>query len=128
VYLRIDGIKLLRSTAPHVFVHLRANINAAYYDYPSADGGMGWIEVDPQMKGERFAIPRSVMYEVYFELQFRGRDRLTGAAETLGLTSPSGVLSDKLPFSEDYKLYFSGHGMKAPEPSAIVSYTITETP
>jgi hypothetical protein len=130
VYLRIDGIKLLRPAGEHVRVHLRADVNSAYYDYPSppGDAGIGWIEVEPHMKAEHFPIARAFMYELDVELQIRGRDRLIGKAETLALTTPSGALSDKLPFSEDYKLYLTGHGMKAAEPSAIVSYTITETP
>jgi hypothetical protein len=129
VYLRIDALTPTRAGAP-VRGHLRANINAAYYDFPMGPGDAGttWLEVGAPVKGQRHVIPRSSEYEAFFELELRGGEGMSGTAETLNLTSPGGRLSDKLPFHEEYKLYFTGHGMKAPEPSAILSYTITETP
>lgn len=129
VYLRLDAIKPVRAGST-LRGRLRANINSAYYDYPgdSGDAGPSWIEVGAPTQGKSFLINRSFSYEVYFELEMRGGQKLSGQAETVDLTSPSGVISDKLPYSEDYKLYFTGHGMKAPEPAAILSYTITDTP
>ncbi len=129
VYLRINEIRLVHP-GPRVRGHLRANINAAYYDFPSdpVDGGPSWIEVGDSTHGKYFPIPRSVSYEVYFELDLPRGETVTGAAETLNLTSAAGTLSDKVPFTEEYALFLTGHGMKASEPTAVVSYTITETP
>jgi len=129
VYLRINELKLVHP-APHVRGHLKANVNAVYYDYPSepGDAGPGWVELGDSTHGKFFVIPRSVSYEVYFELALPHGQVVSGAAETLNLTSSSGTLSDKVPFTEEYPLYYTGHGMRAAEPTAIVSYTITETP
>jgi len=129
VYLRLDALKPVR-TGSSLRGRLRANINSAYYDYPddSRDAGPSWVEVGAPTQGKSFLINRSFSYEVYFELDMRGGQKISGQAETVDLTSPSGVISDKLPFSEDYKLYYTGHGMRAPEPAAILSYTITDTP
>jgi hypothetical protein len=129
VYLRINEIRLVHP-GPRVRGHLRSNINAAYYDFPSdpVDGGPSWIEVGDSTHGKYFPIPRSVSYEVYFELDLPRGETVTGAAETLNLTSTAGTLSDKVPFTEEYGLFLTGHGMKASEPTAVVSYTITETP
>jgi hypothetical protein len=129
VYLRINELKLVHP-APHVRGHLRADVNAVYYDYPSepADGGPGWVELGDSTHGKYFPIPRSVSYEIFFELALPHGQVVSGAAETLNLTSSAGTLSDKVPFTEEYKLYYTGHGMRAEEPTAIVSYTITETP
>lgn len=129
VYLRLNELKLVHP-APHVRGHLRVDVNATYYDYPSepSDAGPGWVELGDSTHGKYFAIPRSVSYEIFFELALPHGQVLSGAAETLNLTSASGTLSDKVPFTEEYPLYYTGHGMRAAEPTAIVSYTITETP
>jgi hypothetical protein len=129
VYLRIDAIKPVQPGV-HLRGHLRANVNSAYYDYPalSNDAGPPWVEVGAPTHGYRIPITRSVSYEMFFELELAHGQEISGASETLELTSRGGILSDKLPFSEDYKLFYKGHGMTAPEPTAIVSYTITDTP
>jgi hypothetical protein len=129
VYLRLNELKLVHP-APHVRGHLRVDVNSTYYDYPSEpdDAGPGWVELGDSTHGKHFAIPRSVSYEVFFELSLPHGQVVSGAAETLNLTSSSGTLSDKVPFTEEYPLYYTGHGMRASEPTAIVSYTITETP
>jgi hypothetical protein len=116
---------------PKVRGHLRANVNSAYYDYPSEPGdagGLGSVEVGESTHGKFYEIPRSVSYEIYFELLLARGQKVSGTAETLNLTSASGTLSDKVPYTEEYNLYMAGHGMRAREPTAVVSYTITETP
>ena len=130
VYLRIDGVRLLRPAPPHARARVRANVNGSYYGYPSPsdDGGVRWLELDANTSAEHFAITRSYYYEVYFELELQGAGTLSGASSTLDLSSPSGTASDKLPFHAEYDLYLAGHGMRAARPSAILSYAITETP
>ncbi len=129
VYLRLNELKLVHP-AMHVRGHLRVDVNGTYYDYPSEpeDAGPAWVELGDSTHGKYFAIPRSVSYEIFFELALPHGQVVSGAAETLNLTSPSGTLSANVPFTEEYPLYYTGHGMRAQEPTAIVSYTITETP
>lgn len=130
VYLRINELRLVHPGSK-VRGHLRANVNSAYYDYPSEPGdagGPGSVELGESTHGKFYEIPRSVSYEIYFELLLPRAQKLSGTAETLNLTSASGTLSDKVPYTEEYDLYMTGHGMKARDPTAVVSYTITETP
>jgi hypothetical protein len=130
VYLRINELRLVHP-APKVRGHLRANVNSAYYDYPSEPGdagGPGSVELGESTHGKFYEIPRSVSYEIYFELLLPRGQKVSGTAETVNLTSATGTLSDKVPYTEEYNLYMTGHGMRAREPTAVVSYTITETP
>jgi hypothetical protein len=130
VYLRINELRLVHP-GPKVRGHLRANVNSAYYDYPSEPGdagGPGSVELGESTHGKFYEIPRSVSYELYFELLLPRGQKVSGTAETLNLTSASGTLSDKVPYTEEYNLYMTGHGMRAREATAVVSFTITETP
>jgi hypothetical protein len=134
VYLRIEGVRLVRPAAPgaHPRIRVRAEINATHFDYPSQQGDAGaqkWVEVEvnSKMSPEHYAITRSYYYEVYFEAELRGGGaKLSGVSSTLNLTSKT--ISDKLPFHAEYPLYATGHGLKAAEPTAVLTYSITDTP
>ena len=130
VYFRIKGVRLTPDD-PHARVHLRATLNGQTYEYPSTPGVM-WTLVGPEMTQTTVPIHSTDnLFNVSFAMTteigggFQGDDRALSTGQYRS-TDVRTVIH--LPYSEEYKLYRVTQDIKEAAVSAIVSYSLSDTP
>lgn len=131
VFLRIGQVKLFPHD-PDAEIKVLAIVNDTVYEHPSV-GAVKWMKVGPDMSPKNIELPRSQTYNIRFEMQIKDGVNLTSqtnkhlyAEKFLRAGSQRVDNIDKLPFSEDYKLYDIKENTRSAAVRAVVSYSISE--
>jgi hypothetical protein len=119
VFLKIQRVRLFPPDA-NAEIQVFAFVNGTQYRYPSV-AGIEWLKVGPSMSPGSFEIPSSNTYEVRFEAAVRDLppERLV-SQEILEISH--------LPYSKEYALYKTMMTTRDASVSAIVQFSIENSP
>lgn len=102
VWLKVKGIILNHMQPGHYIGQVTANVNGAFFRYPSA-AGVQWLEIKQPMVAEQFSVIKRDSYTITFTASIRN---LSGGQDQF-LASQNSIVLDNisLPVDRTYEIY-----------------------